>query len=89
MAIDRFSGLPGHQLTAPITRLEVADYTIQDYVFTEVPRCLICSSDGIIKVDAFGGGTGISLTVVKGYNPVRVTKIYYSGSDLMTVIGGA
>ena len=74
-------------LTGPGTKGEVADYSADNHDFTFVPRYLKCSASGILKVDMLGGGTDISLPVVPGVNPERVTRIYNSGSTAMTVTG--
>ena len=66
---------------------EEADFSSVDYTFTDTPRYIKCSAAGILKVDLLNGGTGVDLPVVPGVNPERVTKIYTSGSDSMTVIG--
>ena len=66
---------------------EEADFSSVDYTFTDTPRYIKCSAAGILKVDLLDGGTGVDLPVVPGVNPERVTKIYNSGSDAMTVIG--
>ena len=74
-------------LTGPGTKGEVADYSAGDHDFTFVPRYLKCSASGILKVDLVRGGTNISLPVVPGVNPERVSKIYNVGSTQMTVTG--
>jgi hypothetical protein len=74
-------------LTGPGTKGEVANYSSGDHTFTFVPRYLKCSASGILKVDLVRGGTNISLPVVPGVNPERVSKIYNVGSTQMTVTG--
>jgi hypothetical protein len=74
-------------LTGPGTKGEVANYSSGDHTFTFVPRYLKCSASGILRVDLVRGGTNVTLPVVPGVNPERVTKIYNSGSTAMTVIG--
>ena len=74
-------------LTGPGTKGEVANYSSGDHTFTFVPRYLKCSASGILRVDLVRGGTNVTLPVVPGVNPERVTKIYNSGSTSMTVIG--
>jgi hypothetical protein len=74
-------------LTGPGTKGEVANYSSSDHTFTFVPRYLKCSASGILKVDLVRGGTNISLPVVPGVNPERVSKIYNVGSTQMTVTG--
>jgi len=74
-------------LSGPGSKGEVADYSAGDHEFTFVPRYLKCSASGILKVDLLRGGTNISLPVVPGVNPERVTKIYETGSTVMTVVG--
>ena len=74
-------------LTLPGSRAEVADYSAGNHNFSFTPRYLKCSDDGVLKVDMEKGGTNISLPVVAGVNPERVTRIYNTGSDVMTVVG--
>jgi hypothetical protein len=74
-------------LTGPGTKGEVANYSSGDHTFTFVPRYLKCSASGILRVDLVRGGTNISLPVVPGVNPERVTRIYNVGSTQMTVTG--
>lgn len=83
---DTFGGQP-YLLTSVGAYGEVADYSAGDHTFSTVPRYLKCSASGILKVDLLGAGTNISLPVVPGVNPERVTKIYNSGSTAMTVTG--
>lgn len=83
---DKFSNAHGG-LTAPGTYAEVADYSSGDHTFSTFPRYLKCSASGILKVDMLDGGTNVSLPVIPGVNPERVTKIYNVGSTQMTVTG--
>lgn len=66
---------------------EVADYSAGDYTFASAPRYIKVDSVGILRVDMLGTGTAIDLPVVIGANYERITKIYQSGSDVMTVVG--
>jgi hypothetical protein len=70
----------------PLDSGEVVDYGSEDHVFTQVPRALNCSAAGTLVVD-MSGLTAQAIYVVAGLNPYRVTKIYSSGSDAMTVVG--
>ena len=83
---DRFGGEP-ITLDSTYNSAEVADYSSDDYTFTEVPRALNCSADGVLKVDMQGTGTDVAIYVVAGLNPYRATKIYNTGSASMTVVG--
>lgn len=83
---DLFANSKGG-MSGPGTNAEVADYSADDHDFTHTTRYLKCSASGILKVDMAGGGTNISLPVVPGVNPERVTRIYNSGSTAMTVTG--
>jgi hypothetical protein len=74
-------------LTGPGSKGEVADYSSGNHTFSFVPRYIKCSASGILKVDLLRGGTNISLPVVPGVNPERVSKIYNVGSTAMTVVG--
>jgi len=83
---DRFGGEP-ITLDSTYNSAEEADYSAGDYTFLEVPRALNCSADGVLQVDMQGTGTDVPLYVVAGLNPYRVTKIYETGSAVMTVVG--
>lgn len=83
---DLFSNAKGG-MSGPGTNAEEADYSVSDHTFTHTTRYLKCSGSGILKVDMAGVGTNISLPVVPGVNPERVTKIYNVGSTSMTVTG--
>lgn len=48
-------------------------------------RALLASADCTIKADTVGGETVEGIPVQKGYNPLRVTRIYSTG----TTLGGA
>jgi hypothetical protein len=74
-------------LTGPGSKGEVADYSSGNHTFSFVPRYIKCSASGILKVDLLRGGTNISLPVVPGVNPERVSRIYNVGSTAMTVVG--
>ena len=86
---DYFSGYkPG--LDSPLSKAEVASSLSAspqgDHTFASLPRAINCSAEGTLVVD-MGGATGISIHVVAGLNPYRVSKIYLSGSTVMTVVG--
>lgn len=66
---------------------EVADYSAGDFTFSSVPRYIKVDAVGVLVVDMLGVGTAITLPVVIGANYERITKIYQSGSDVMTVVG--
>lgn len=53
------------------------------------PRCLILSADGVVKMDLLGGTTAISIPLQAGFNPIRPTRVYATGTTLgITIIGG-
>jgi hypothetical protein len=52
-----------------------------DQTFTQNPRAIYLSTAGTLKVDTVGGSSGISLALGVGYHPIRITKIYSSGSS--------
>jgi hypothetical protein len=61
---------------------EEVDLGATDWVATVyVPRFLIVGTAGTLKVDFFDGGTGITVNVPAGYNPLRVVKIYKVGTS--------
>lgn len=53
-----------------------------------VPRALILSDPGAVKMDMVGGGAAITVTLPAGYNPIRPKKIYATGTGTMTIVAG-
>jgi len=46
-------------------------------------KALYAGTAGTVKVDTFGGDSGVTFTMVAGgYLPVKVTKVYNSGTDI-------
>ena len=84
---DRFSdaGLYGAGLSAPLTVVQRSTHSAADITLTNTSRCLIVDIDGTLKVDTHGGDTNVAILVVAGYNPIRITKIYKTGSDVIVV----
>lgn len=87
MATDYFANArPG--LVGPGENIEVANYASGNYDFVAEPRFIVSSGTGILKVDTAGGQTNVSLPVVPGVNPVRITRVYQSGSTAgLTIVG--
>jgi hypothetical protein len=67
--------------------VEVADFSSTDYEFSQPVRYFKCSEGGILRVDLAGGQTDVDILVTTGLNPEKITKIYNSGSDAITVHG--
>jgi hypothetical protein len=51
-------------------------------------RCLNCSATGTLTVIAAGDTAAVAITVVKGWNPIQVSRVLASGSDSMTIVAG-
>ena len=46
-------------------------------------KALYAGTAGTVKVDTFGGDSGVSFTMVAGgYLPVKVTKVYNTGTSI-------
>lgn len=51
-------------------------------------RALLLDADGTVTVDMLHTGTNIALPLVKGFNPVIVTRVYATGTDGgLTIVG--
>ena len=70
----------------PLETGQLANFSAGNYNFPIRPRALNCSAAGVLRVD-MGALTNQAITVVAGLNPYRVTRIYNSGSTVMTVVG--
>lgn len=64
---------------------EVADLS-SDYTFNADIRYFKAGRAGTLKVDMRLTGESISIPVVQGVNPERISKIYISG-DTMSIVG--
>jgi hypothetical protein len=53
-----------------------------------VPRVLILSAAGTVKMDLVGGASGVSIPLQAGFNPIRPTRIYATGTDAVTIFAG-
>lgn len=49
-------------------------------------RALLLSADGTITVDMVGVGTNIALPLQAGFNPVRVSRVYATGTAAVTIV---
>ena len=55
--------------------------------FAVIPRAIMLGTAGNLKVNTQGGQTGVTLALPAGIMiPVRVTRIYATGSDAVTVM---
>lgn len=80
----------GRGFTNPGIKVEFANISGQDHEFSKIPRFVTCSADGELVVDLAGGQEEVTIQVFKGYNPIRIKKIYEAesgGSDSITVEG--
>lgn len=53
-----------------------------------VPRCLILSAAGVVKMDLVGGTAAISIPLQAGFNPIRPKRVYATGTAAVTIVGG-
>lgn len=75
----------------PAERLEAVDLSSTDWTpsedFGTEARSLKIGTGGNVKVDASVYGTGVTLAVVDGeLLPVRVTKVYKTGTTAATIV---
>ena len=53
---------------------------------TTAARALLLSAAGTVTVDMVGTGSNIALPLQAGINPVRVTRVYDTGTDSLTIV---
>ena len=86
MAIDNYGG-NAVLANQSYVSAEVADFSSTDHTFVNVPTALSCSAVGTLRVDFLNAGTNVPVYVLPGENKMRVTKIYNTGSDSISVTG--
>lgn len=69
---------------SPVANLHAIDFSV-DTALAAVSTVLLVITAGTIVVDMLGVGSQISLTLPTGYHPLRITKVYNSGSA--TLVG--
>lgn len=72
--------------TSPAENAVAIDYSGGDVNGLRT-RALLVGGAGNLKVDMVGVGTGVTLPVVAGYNPVAIKKVYQTGSTATGVVG--
>ena len=85
MSVPYPIGTPG--VEAPITNAYVVTPS-NTADLTYCPRCLILSEAGNVKMNLLGGSTEIIIPLQAGFNPIRPTRIYASGTDAITIVAG-
>ena len=86
MAIDNYGG-NAVLANQSYVSAEEADFSSTDHTFVNVPTALSCSATGTLRVDFLNAGTNVPVYVLPGENKMRVTKIYNTGSDSISVTG--
>ena len=71
-----------------ITPNDSADITFPPDGKNTCSRALICGAAGTVTIDAHGHGTNVAIPVTQGYNPIMVTRIYATGTDVTTIVAG-
>jgi len=51
-----------------------------------VSRGLVLSAAGTVTVDMLGAGENIAIPLQAGWNPIRVKRIYSTGTDSITIV---
>lgn len=79
-------GAPGAD--TPLTHL--FEITPDDEADLEVcPRCLILDVAGTVTVDMLGSGNMVAVPLQAGFNPIRPSRVYATGTDSsLTIVGG-
>lgn len=67
----------------PLRNLRAINYT-SDLALDFVTTCLKVETAGTITVDMVDEGTAVTLALGIGYHPLRITKVYSSGSATLT-----
>ena len=82
------SPVGGPNATDPIT--QVFPITPDDDTeLTICPRCLILDAAGLVTMDLLGGSENVQVPLQAGFNPIRPTRVYASGTDSsLTIVGG-
>lgn len=52
------------------------------------PRCLILSAAITVKMDLLGGSKAVPVPLQAGFNPIRPTKVYATGTGSATIVAG-
>jgi hypothetical protein len=78
----------GANATDPITQA-FAIIPDDDTDLDVCPRCLILDAAGLVTMDLLGGSENVQIPLQAGFNPIRPTRVYASGTDSsLTLVGG-
>jgi len=81
---DKFASF-GASIDAPASSAAVV--TPNDSTDLETSsRSLLLSAAGTVTVDMVDVGTNIPLPLQAGWNPVRVSRVYETGTDSLTIV---
>jgi hypothetical protein len=53
-----------------------------------VPRVLILDEAGTVTMDLVGGARNVAVPLQAGFNPIRPSRIYATGTDAVTIFAG-
>jgi hypothetical protein len=53
-----------------------------------VPRVLILSDAATVTMDLVGGASNVAVPLQAGFNPIRPSRIYATGTDAVTIFAG-
>lgn len=85
MSVPYPIGSPG--VTDPITNAyAVTPSDTEDLPFC--PRVLILDAAGTVKMNLLGGNTEVSVPLVAGFNPIRPTRVFSTGTSAVTIVAG-
>jgi hypothetical protein len=85
MAIDDFKS--SDDRTDPITDAAAVDISAADFVLTHVSRGVYVGTAGDLKVDMEGGQT-VTWPSASGWMPIRITKVYKTGTTAAGIVVG-
>lgn len=81
---DKFSNF-GSSLTGPASNAAIV--TPNDTAdLPNVSRALLLSGPAIVTVDMVGIGTEIALPLIGGVNAIRVSRVYATGTDSVSIV---
>lgn len=86
-AKDNASGGSPHQNDPPRNAIAV-DISADDQDLDFVALGLWCSVAGDVSVDMVGTGTAITIHIIPGWNKMRVSRIYNSGTTATGIVAG-
>jgi hypothetical protein len=86
MATDSYKG--SHDRADPVVGGAVVDLSSTDAAMSNVTRAVWVGTSGDLKVDMIDGSTVVWPSLSVGWHPLRVTKIYKTGTTAAQIAVG-